>query len=296
MKKLLLIYNPHSGKGQLRPKLAAVLDVLTKAGWLVTVYPTQGKADATRVAVELGGQFERVVCCGGDGTLNETVTGLMELEQRPALGYIPAGTTNDFSRNLSLPRGYEKLAAVAGGGVPRAVDIGRFNGKYFVYVAAFGAFTDVAYDTPQQFKNIFGHLAYVLEGISRLGSLKGYHLTVEHDGGKEEGEYLYGMASNTVSVGGLLGLPRETVALDDGLLEVVLVRMPRNGGELQAAISALLKQTTNEAAGVVGFHTSRLKITCTEALPWTLDGEFGGDPKEAEIENCKHAVTIVYGA
>ncbi len=295
MKKMLFIFNPQAGKGQLRPKLSAVLDVFTKAGWLVTVHPTQFKGDATNLTAELGGEFDRIVCCGGDGTLHETVTGLMTLPERPEIGYIPAGTTNDFSRNLRLPRGYEKLAAVAAAGCPRAVDIGRFNDRFFVYVAAFGAFTDVAYDTPQQFKNMFGHLAYLMEGIARLGNLKGYEVSVEHDGGVVEGEYIFGMASNTVSVGGLIGLPADTVALDDGLLEVVLVRMPKSPAEFQAAIGALMKQTTDEAAGVIGFHTSRLRVTCAEEVPWTLDGEYGGSPRTADIENCRHAVTIVYG-
>ena len=169
--------------------------------------PTQGKADATYTAAWLGGEFDRLVCCGGDGTLHEVVTGLMEVSHRPELGYIPAGTTNDYSRNLKLPKGYEAMAAAAAEGVPRPVDIGRFNDRYFVYVAAFGAFTDVAYDTPQQVKNMFGHLAYVLEGISRLGNLKGYQARVEYDGGVLEEEFIFGMVSNTVSVGGMLGLP-----------------------------------------------------------------------------------------
>lgn len=295
MKKLLFLYNMHSGKGQMRSKLGAILDVFTKAGWLVTVHPTQGPADATAVAAELGGAFDRIVCCGGDGTLHETVAGLMTLPERPELGYIPAGTTNDFSRNLRLPRGYERLAETAAAGMPRPVDIGRFNDRFFVYVAAFGAFTDVAYDTPQQFKSMFGHLAYLLEGISRLGSLKSYHMRVAHDGGVLEDDFLFGMVSNTVSVGGLLGLPADRVALDDGLLEVVLIKMPRSALELQGVIGALVKQSTDEAAGVLGFHTSRLKAACGEEVPWTLDGEYGGSPKNADIENCTHAVTIVYG-
>ena len=280
MKKLLVIYNPHAGKGQIRAKLADVLDIFTKAGWLVTVRPTQGKSDATYAAAQLGGAFDRVVCCGGDGTLHEVVTGLMALERRPEVGYIPAGTTNDFSRNLKLPKGYDALAATAAEGFPRPVDIGRFNDRYFVYVAAFGAFTDVAYDTPQQVKNMFGHLAYVLEGIARLGNLKGYQARVEYDGGVLEDEFIFGMVSNTVSVGGMLGLPADTVALDDGLLEAIMVRTPR----------------TPLAAGVLGFHPSRLKITCADETPWTLDGEYGGSPQAAEITACRHAVNIVYGA
>ncbi|MEG1858293.1 MAG: YegS/Rv2252/BmrU family lipid kinase [Pseudoflavonifractor sp.] len=295
MKKMLFIYNPQAGKGQIRTRLSSLLDTFTRSGWLVTVHPTQSKADATAIVAKLGAHFDRVVCCGGDGTLHETVIGLMALENRPPVGYIPAGTTNDFSRNLHLPKSYDGRAQTAAAGTPRPCDIGRFNGSYFVYVAAFGAFTDVAYDTPQPFKNMFGHLAYLMEGVTRLGSLKSYHLTAEYDGGSLTGEFLFGMVSNTVSVGGLIGLPASEVALDDGLLEVILVRTPTNAMQLQAVVGALLTQTLDEAAGITGLHTGHLKITCTEALPWTLDGEFGGSPAVAEIEACTHAVTIIYG-
>ena len=293
MKRLLFLSNPQAGKGIIKNHLSAVVDIFTKAGWLVTVRPTQGKSDATYAAAQLGGAFDRVVCCGGDGTLHEVVTGLMELERRPEVGYIPAGTTNDFSRNLKLPKGYDALAATAAEGFPRPVDIGRFNDRYFVYVAAFGAFTDVAYDTPQQVKNMFGHLAYVLEGIARLGNLKGYQARVEYDGGVLEDEFIFGMVSNTVSVGGMLGLPADSVALDDGLLEAIMVRTPRTPLELQGVIAALMKQTTDEAAGVLGFHTSRLKITCADETPWTLDGEYGGEHSFVRIEAQKHAMELV---
>lgn len=296
MKKMLLIYNPHAGKGKVRNKLADILDRLTQAGWLVTARPTAGPGDATVVACELGASYDRVVCCGGDGTLNEVVSGLVDLHEPPVLGYVPAGTTNDFSKNLALPRGMENAAATAASGYPKACDMGRFNDRTFVYVAAFGAFTDVSYDTPQTFKNVFGHLAYVLEGVSRIGNLKTYVLRVEHDGGIVEGEFLYGMVSNTVSVGGFQGLPAEQVELDDGLFEVILVRAPKNAMELQGIVRALARQSPDESDGaVLGFHTARLKVTCADPLPWTLDGEYGGDPRVANIENRRQAIQIVRG-
>ena len=212
MKKLLFLYNTHAGKGLLKSRLAAVQDALA-ADWDVTIHPTRGAGDATAVAAARAGEFDRIVCSGGDGTLHEVVAGLMGRENRPEVGYIPAGTTNDFAKNLSLPRGMEAMARVAAAGVPRPVDIGSFNDRYFIYVAAFGAFTDVAYSTPQPVKNIFGHLAYVLEGATRLGSIQAYPLTVEHDGGVEEGGFCYGMVSNTVSVGGFKCMPAEPVRL-----------------------------------------------------------------------------------
>lgn len=295
MEKLLFIYNPQAGKGQVRGRVASFLDIFTKDDWLVTAYPTQGPGDARRLTAKLGGKFDRVICCGGDGTLHETVNGLMKLERRPELGYIPAGTTNDFARNLKLPTGYERRAAVAAAGVPRPCDVGLFNGEHFVYVAAFGAFTAVAYDTPQQFKNMFGHFAYLLEGMMRLGSIESYCLTVEHDGGVEEGEYIFGMVSNTISIGGLIGLPAKEVSLDDGLFEVILVRKPKSALELQGVMAALMTQKTDPACGVTGLHTAHLKVTCDRALPWTLDGEYGGNPEIAEISACERAISIVYG-
>ncbi len=297
MEHLLFIYNPHAGKGQVRGKLSDILDSFTRSGALVTAYPTQGRGDAARAAKELAPQYDRLAVGGGDGTLHEVISGLMELppSARPPIGYLPAGTTNDFARNLSLPRGLANMAAVAVTGVPRPVDIGRLGERCFIYVAAFGAFTDVSYNTPQQFKNIFGHLAYVLKGMGELANLKGYSLRVEHDGGVLEGEYLYGMVSNTVSVGGVIGLPAEEVALDDGLLEAVLVAMPKTVPQLNAVIRALARQEYSEDSGVVGIHSSRFSISCGEALPFTLDGEFGGEHDRAEIQVIHTPVRIVYG-
>ena len=296
MKRLLFIYNPQAGKGLIKPHLANVVDAFTKAGYLVTVWPTQGKADAARVAARQGWWYDRVVCCGGDGTLSETVSGLLTLDAPPVLGYIPTGTTNDFAKNLGLPRGVEKAAATAMEGTPRPCDMGRFNDRTFVYVAAFGVFTDVSYDTPQEFKSAFGHLAYVLEGATKLGDLgRGYHLTVEHDGGTLEGDFIYGMVTNTNSVGGFKVFPSDQVSLDDGVFEVVLVRQPKNVADLQDALVSLVRQSHEESRQVEAFHTSRLKVAAAEPLPWTLDGEYGGDPEVARIENLHKAITLVWG-
>lgn len=297
MKNLLFIYNPHAGKGTVRTRLSNILDAFTAVGWLVTAYPTQGRGDAVKIARELSPDYDRIACSGGDGTLHEVIEGLMGLPEsaRPPIGYIPAGTTNDFARNLSLPRGMEKMARTAAAGVPRPVDIGRLNETYFIYVAAFGAFTDVSYNTPQEFKNAFGHLAYVLKGASELTSLKSYKLKVEHDGGMLEGEYLYGMVSNTISVGGLIDLPSEEVVLDDGLLEAVLIETPKTPVQLSATLLGLTTQKYTPESGIVGLHSSRFRITCDEAVPITLDGEYGGDHKEAEIAAVNRPVQIVYG-
>ncbi|MEG2958579.1 MAG: YegS/Rv2252/BmrU family lipid kinase [Oscillospiraceae bacterium] len=296
MKRLLFIYNPQAGKGLVRQKLSAILDVFTQNGYLATACPTQKPGDGALRAAALGDKFSRVVCCGGDGTLSDVVTGLLSLPKPPVLGYIPAGTTNDFSRNLSLPRGMEKTAAVAVTGLPFPCDMGKFNDKNFVYVAAFGAFTEVAYGTPQGFKNLFGHLAYLMEGVKSLGAIRSHRLTVTHDGETMAGDFIFGMVSNTVSVGGFQGLPAHQVKLDDGVFEVVLIRQPGTLPELNAILSAL---ATGSAAGTNGiveaFHAKSLTFTGDEELPWTLDGEYGGSPRAVTIENLPHAITIIKG-
>lgn len=296
MQRILFIYNPHAGKGQVRGKLGGILNAFAKAGCLTTVWPTRGRGDAT-VGARTAADYDRVVCCGGDGTLHEVVVGLLDLpkESRPPLGYIPSGTTNDFARNLSLPRTMEARAGVAVTGQARPVDIGRLGDQYFIYVAAFGAFSETAYSTPQEMKNALGHLAYVLKGIEELGNLKSWHLTVEHDGGVLEGDFLYGMVSNTVSVGGLIGLPAEEVSLEDGLLEGIFVRTPTSAQELNAVIRGLARQEYSEETGVIGFHSSRFRITSAEPMTITLDGEFGGEHTEMDISAVNTPISVVYG-
>ena len=296
MEPLLLIYNPTAGKGQLPDELAAVLDEFTKANWLVTAYPTQGKGDAIRAARELGPRFSRLVCAGGDGTLSETVTGLMQLEDPPILGYIPFGSTNDCAANLGLPRIPRQAAAIAAGqGVPRPSDIGKLNGRPFVYVAAFGAFTKVAYETPQDLKNTFGHLAYVMAGIASLPSITPYHLRIECDDQVLEDDFFYGMVCNTISVGGMKALPTDRVVLDDGLFEVILVRKPTSITDLTDSLQALIRQEPPQSGAVLSFHASHLKFTAEKPIPWTLDGEYGGSHEINVVENCRQALTVMQG-
>lgn len=292
MKRLLFIYNPHAGQGKVRGRLTDIVDAFAYHGYLPSVYPTQGIGDATQVVRGIGGHYSRVVCCGGDGTLHEVVAALMEMDQPPILGYIPAGTTNDFSRNLNLPRDMALAANVAVTGNTVKCDMGRFNGVPFVYVAAFGAFTDVSYDTPQQFKNMLGHLAYILEGIGRLGAIRSWNMKITHDQGELEGDFVFGMVSNTRSVGGFQCWPEGDVKLDDGLFEVVLVREPKNPLEVQAILRSVITQSSTEDGPLVAFHTSHLKLECGEEVAWTLDGEYGGSPKVAEVENIPKALEI----
>lgn len=292
MKRLLFVYNPHAGQSRVKGKLSEIVDAFTYHGYLPSVYPTRGIGDATQVVRGIGKHYGRVVCCGGDGTLHEVVTALMDMDEPPVLGYIPAGTTNDFSRNLNLPRDMALAANVAVTGKTVRCDMGRFNGAPFVYVAAFGAFTDVSYDTPQQFKNMLGHLAYILEGIGRLGTIRSWHMKIAHDGGELEGDFIFGMVSNTRSVGGFRCWPAGEVQLDDGRFEVVLVREPKNPLEIQAILHAVITQNPTGDGPLLAFHTTHLKLECEEEVAWTLDGEYGGNPKVAEIENVQQALEI----
>ena len=298
MKQLLFVYNPTAGRQRVRTMLSEILTVFAQEGYEITVRPTLGPGDATQVVADTAHRFDRVVCCGGDGTLNETVRGLLTLPQegRPILGYIPAGTTNDFSRNINLPRSTQALARVACGGVPRAIDIGQLSDRQFLYIAAFGLFTDVSYSTPQASKNLLGHLAYVLEGAGRLMNFPSYPVKVTTDQGLEiEGEFLYGMVSNTVSIGGLVNLPRELVRLDDGQFEGLLIRSPKTAKDWQSILTALTTQKLPEDGSVVGFTCTQAHFTSPKPLAWTVDGEFGGEYTELDMSNRSRALIIACG-
>lgn len=301
MKKLLYIYNPAAGRRTAKASLSDVVEVFSRQGYEITVHPTQGRGDATRTVLKDGGGFDRVVCCGGDGTLNETVQGLLALpaDKRPVLGYIPAGTTNDFSRTLELPRTLPELAEAAGAGAPRPIDVGEAAGRPFTYVAAFGLFTDVSYSTPQANKNLLGHFAYLLEGMGRLASIPSYHMKVSTPEGKEvEGDFIYGMVGNTVSVGGLVNLPRDKVLLDDGRFEVILIRQPKTAKDWQSILTALttLELSKDGEGAVVGFSAGEVTFTCDAPVAWTVDGEFGGEQQITTVRNLPRALTIACGA
>ena len=298
MNQLLFIYNPTSGTGQVKGALAPVLDVFTKAGWLTTSYPTQCKGDAVRVVRELGPRFDRVICAGGDGTLSEAVAGLTGLSDPPPLGYIPFGSTNDCATTLHLPRKPREAALVAAGtGVPVPIDTGRLNGKPFIYVAAFGAFTKVAYDTPQDLKNTFGHLAYIFAGIASLPTIAPYHMRVEFDGQSLEDDFFFGMVSNSQSIGGLKPPKAERVVLDDGLFEVTLVKKPLKLADLTDGLQALVSLSPAERSGaLVQLQARQLTFICEQPVPWTVDGEFGGSQTVNRVENCQKALNIIRGA
>ena len=295
MKRLLFIINPCSGKGRIRNKLLSVLDIFAKRGYRVETYVTQEALDARRKAITRGRSADLIVCSGGDGTLNEVVSGMMELKRLPVLGYIPAGSTNDYAASLGLPRRIENAARLAAEGKASPVDVGKFgDDRYFVYIAAFGAFTEVSYLTPQDKKNLLGHQAYMLEAVKSLMDIRGRQMKITWEEVELEGEFLFGMVTNTTSVGGFKGLVSRDVALDDGWFEALFIRMPKNPLDLSGIVSYLfLKEEDN--AFVYRFKTRKLKIAAAEDVDWVLDGEFGGKKREVEIENLEKRLYIVRG-
>ena len=295
MKRLLFIINPCSGKGRIRNKLLSVLDIFAKRGYRVETYVTQEALDARRKAITRGRSADLIVCSGGDGTLNEVVSGMMELKRLPVLGYIPAGSTNDYAASLGLPRRIENAARLAAEGKASPVDVGKYgDDRYFVYIAAFGAFTEVSYLTPQDKKNLLGHQAYMLEAVKSLMDMRGRQMKITWEEGELEGEFLFGMVTNTTSVGGFKGLVSRDVALDDGWFEALFIRMPKNPLDLSGIVSYLfLKEEDN--AFVYRFKTRKLKIAAAEDVDWVLDGEFGGKKREVEIENLEKRLYIVRG-
>lgn len=294
MKKLLLIINSHAGRGAMSGKIIPCVSTMQQAGYDVTVYITQGAQDATHVVRERAAEFDRIVCAGGDGTLNETVTGMMQSPVRPPLGYLPAGTTNDFALSLGIPRTPVDAAAVSVGETLQALDIGQFNERYFNYIAAFGVFTEVSYATPQQSKNVFGRAAYIMEGVKALTNIKEHHIRISSAEMTLEDDFIFGMVSNSVSVGGFKALTPDGVALDDGLYEVLLVYPVENPMELQWLVNDLLTRNT-ESNRFVYFRTAHISFSAQEEVPWTLDGEFGGATRQAEITNHSRAVTFATG-
>ena len=291
MKKMLFIINPRSGKEQIRSRLLEILDSFVKAGYGPSVYITQGPKDAEYQAARAKTK-ELVVCSGGDGTLDEVVTGMMHREKKVPLGYIAAGSTNDFATSLGIPKNMVKAAetAVAGRGFP--CDIGAFNGDFFVYVAAFGLFTEVSYKTSQEWKNVLGHAAYILEGAKCLHDIPSFLMQVEYDNVRLQDEFIYGMISNSTSVGGFKGMTGKDVLLDDGVFEVTLIKKPKNPIELNEIIASLIN-LVDDTDMIYSFKTSAVRFTAKNTIPWTLDGEFGGDHEEVVVKNLCRAVEIM---
>ena len=289
--KMLFIYNPRAGKAQIRSNLLDIIDIFVKAGYEVTVYPTQAAGDAVKAVRERHAGFDIVACSGGDGTLDEVVTGMMQCDEKIPIGYVPAGSTNDFASSLKIPKNMIKAADVVVNGKDFACDIGKFNNNNFIYVAAFGIFTDVSYETNQDIKNVLGHTAYLLEGVRRLPAVRSYALKISYDNEIIEGDFIYGMITNSYSVGGFKGITGKEVLLDDGLFEVTMIRKPLNPVDLNKIIRALVDKRA-KSEHIYTFKTSHLTLESEEAISWSLDGEFGGEHKKAVIENQRKVLNI----
>ncbi|MBE5911615.1 diacylglycerol/lipid kinase family protein [Pseudobutyrivibrio sp.] len=292
-KRLLFIINPRSGKGQIKAHLADILDIMIKAGYQVSVHITQAGGDATKQTIEQAENFDRIVCSGGDGTLDEVVTGMMSLspEARKPIGYIPAGSTNDFGNSLGIDKNMINAAQLSVSEHLFPCDIGRFNSDSFVYVAAFGIFTEVSYATSQDLKNILGHAAYIIEGAKQLRDIPTFRMQVEYDGNVVYDEFIYGMITNSKSVGGFQGIIRGDIGLNDGVLEVTLIRRPKNPLELNEIIG-YMTGIIPDSDMVYSFQTSDIKFTSAEEVPWTLDGEYGGSHKLVQILDEQSALEI----
>lgn len=296
MKKMMFVYNPNSGKMQINDNLSEIIQIFSAADYEVTVYPTKAQKDGYDKIKNSDGVYDLIVCSGGDGTLNETVAAVMEYKDaKPFIGYIPSGTTNDFARSLGISNNMIQAAKDIVEGEAKGCDIGMFNGRYYNYVAAFGAFTEVSYATPQEYKNVLGHQAYLLEGLKSIPFIKPSHLIVESDGETVEGDFIYGMVTNTMSVGGFKNIAGRNVKLDDGLFECTFIRKFEAISDFNKLLTAILNKDVKNPNY---FHvkTNHIVIHCDEEIPWVLDGEFGGNHKDVEINIIGNAVNILVPA
>lgn len=290
-KKLFFIYNPHAGKENIKGKLYGIIQAMSDAGYAITIYPTRAPQDAIEQIRNLPDDYDLVVCSGGDGTLDEVMTGMMYRKHKIPVGYIPAGSCNDFARSLQIPNNMDRAAEIAVRGVNYAIDVGSLNERNFIYVAAFGIFTDVSYTTKQEVKNVLGHMAYVLEGMKQIMNVKSYQLKVTSDEASFEGDFLFGMITNSKSVGGFKSIVGKNVIFDDGVFEMTFITRPKNPMELQEILAALLIEQI-DTKYMYSFRSSRVVIESEEPVPWTLDGEFGGEHTHVEITNNQRAVEI----
>ena len=291
--RMLLVYNPKAGKSKIRNLLLDIIDIFVKADYEVVAYPTQGPKDAVNIVkTREKGVYDLVVCAGGDGTLDEVVSGMLNSGEIIPIGYIPAGSTNDFAHSLNIPGDMTEAAKHIVEGKVMHCDVGELNEADFVYIAAFGLFTEVSYQTDQRLKNVLGHMAYILEGMKSLYNIKSYKMRVSSDEMEFEGDFLFGMITNSKSVAGFKGLVKGDVQFDDGVYEVTFIKRPKNPLEIQEILGALLLEEINSNY-MYSFRTKKLTIESEEMVPWTLDGEFGGEHDHVVIENNHKAVEIV---
>lgn len=292
MKKMLFVMNPYAGMRKANRYLADIIALFNRADYDVTTYMTAGPGDAIGVVERKAREMDVVVCCGGDGTFNETISGILRSGCDIPVGYIPAGSTNDFATSLKLSSNIMQAAADIVVGEPQRYDVGRFGNRYFSYVASFGAFTRASYSTPQSVKNALGHTAYLLEGISELSQIKKEHVRLELDGRVVEDDFLFGAISNSTSVAGILTLDPRKVDMRDGKFEVLLVRSPVDLAEISECIRAVQKQEYN-CSMITFCSAEKIRVYANPDMAWTLDGEKEEGHEMVEVENLHHAVQII---
>ncbi len=293
LKKMLLIINPVAGKEQGKKYAFGLASFFTREGYLVTIRPTQIDSNVNIEFVEKNvSDFDVIVCCGGDGTLNETIAGLIKSKSDVPLGYIPLGTTNDFAKTLGISSSPLEAALAISKEKIKKIDCGYFNGKTFVYVAATGAFTEASYGTTSTEKRYLGSLAYVINGVESLAKLKPFHLKAKANNEIIEGDYLYASVSNTTSLGGIFKLDPQKVQIDDGFFEFVLIKAPNNLSEKGKLLTGLLTESLNSEY-VDLIYTPEIKIKLDTNMPWSLDGENGGEHKEIIIKNVSKKINML---
>ncbi len=296
-KRMLVVRNPKAGSFLSQNAFLEAAGVIFKDdSFNVYVYSTTGRGDATRIAREEGPGVDRIVAFGGDGTLSEVINGVMHLPQRerPELGYIPAGTTNDFASGVGLSRNIVKAAETVLTGVPEPLDVGQFGeGRYFSYVASFGSFTKASYSAPQDMKNALGYAAYLLEGLRSLADIRSIPLKVTADGKIYENEFIFGAISNAMSVGGVMKYSDEQVNLSDGLFEVLMIRTPKNLTEIQSLLADMANRNYTESPHILYQKAREVRVESEQPLAWTVDGEAGGETLEVTVRNCRRAIQIL---
>ena len=292
MERQLVILNPRAGRMQAGRRLGELLPLLESDGVTAELLETKAAGEARAAVAARAGEFRRVVCIGGDGTLNEVLSGMLEAGQNVPIGYIAAGSTNDFAASHGISRDILQAARDIAGGVPTPIDVGMFNGRCFAYTASFGAFTRASYAAPQAVKNAVGHLAYIFEGIRDLANIRPYAVTVEAEGEVRSGEFIFGMVGNSTSMGGVLRLDPRQIDLHDGKFEVMLVRKPQHIGQLIAAAVALQSQNYDNEL-LCFFKAAHLRISAPGDMDWTLDGEFQPGAEYIEIRNLHDAVRLI---
>lgn len=295
MKKLLFVFNPNSGKARIKYALLDIIKILSRGGYDVTVYPTKMPRDGYEYIVSNGNGYDTIVCSGGDGMLNETMDAMLTIpaDKRPLLGYIPSGSTNDFASTVGIPKNMKEAARQIIYGNPYYCDVGSFNGRIFSYVAAFGAFTDVSYATPQDMKNVLGHQAYIIEAMKRVTDIHSVRLKINVNDECIEDDFIYGMISNSRSVAGMKNLIGQDVGLNDGVFELTFIKKPKTPIDLQQLLNGFVTQSMQDKSQVISCKCSSAKIESSEEIEWVLDGEYGGKHKMIEFEVKQSAIRLI---